>query len=58
MSFFDLDTMREQDAIMQCPYCFNDLKIEDVVGECTYDKSFSKDEIDEKYCPDCGNSFF
>jgi len=34
---FDLDTMREQDAIMQCPYCFKELKTKDIVGECTYD---------------------
>jgi len=22
MAFFDLNTMREQDDVMQCPYCF------------------------------------
>ena len=34
---FDLNTMREQDVPYQCPYCFEELKDTDLVGETTYD---------------------
>lgn len=37
MSFFDLNTMREQDVVMQCPYCFEDLGTFDIIGETEYD---------------------
>lgn len=37
MAFFDLNTMREQDAVMQCPCCFEDLTEKDIIGETIYD---------------------
>jgi hypothetical protein len=37
MAFFDLNTMKEQDNIMQCPYCYEDLTIDNSVGETGYD---------------------
>ena len=37
INMFDLYTMREQDIILQCPYCFADLSEKDIVGETEYD---------------------
>lgn len=34
---FDLNTMREQDMPYQCPYCYEDMKDENIVGETMYD---------------------
>ena len=33
----DLNTIREQTMPRQCPYCFEDLKISDVIGEQEFD---------------------
>ena len=33
----DLNTIREQTMPRQCPYCFEDLKINDVIGEQEFD---------------------
>lgn len=34
---FDLNSYREQDMPYQCPYCFEDMKDEHIIGETEYD---------------------
>lgn len=33
----DLNTIKEQDVVKQCPYCFEDLQEKDIIDECEYD---------------------
>lgn len=33
----DLTPLREQDVIMQCPHCFEELHDRDIIGETEYD---------------------
>jgi len=33
----DLQPLREQDIIMQCPYCFENLNEQNIIGETEYD---------------------
>ena len=33
----ELSTLREQDIIYQCPYCFEQLKDINIIGETEYD---------------------
>jgi len=34
---FDLNTYREQDMPSQCPYCFEDMHEDQIIGETEYD---------------------
>ena len=34
---YDLRTMREQTMPYECPYCYEEMKDNDLVGEATYD---------------------
>lgn len=35
--FFDLNIMKEQDGVMECPYCHKELSEKDIIGETEYD---------------------
>jgi hypothetical protein len=35
--FIDLEPLKEQTAPLQCPHCFEDLSMKDVIGETVYD---------------------
>ena len=37
MERFDLYSLREQDCIMQCPHCYIELIIDNIIGETEYD---------------------
>lgn len=58
----DLNTIREQTMPRQCPYCFEDLKPSDEIGEQEYDVVRIGHNIGGKAtvfeCPECFKKSF
>jgi hypothetical protein len=35
--FIDLTYLKEQTGVMQCPYCYEDMTVNNIIGETEYD---------------------
>jgi uncharacterized Zn-finger protein len=35
--FIDLTDLKAQEAVMQCPYCYEDMTVNNIIGETEYD---------------------